>query len=238
MRKALVPLLASLALCGAATAALVATNARAQSSFIPSSQPSSAARRPVMMAMAATPLTTPLSAMTASAPGDDGGAPPDMAGPPGQFCKDMVARRIGELAYFEAKLSLTAAQKPAFDRWKDATLEVARRQAAHCGDRPHEKERPTLIGHMEREEVLLKERLADLETERPALEGLYTALNPQQQMELTRGLRTLLMMRGMMMEHGPMGGHHMMMGMAGHPHGPEMGPPPPDGRGPDAPPPQ
>ena len=32
MRKALIPMLASLALCGAATAALIATNARAQTS--------------------------------------------------------------------------------------------------------------------------------------------------------------------------------------------------------------
>ncbi|MDB5741116.1 MAG: hypothetical protein JWP16_2156, partial [Alphaproteobacteria bacterium] len=41
MRKALLPMIASLALCGAATIALVATNARAEQS----------PKRPVMMAM-------------------------------------------------------------------------------------------------------------------------------------------------------------------------------------------
>lgn len=43
MRKALVPMLASLALCGAAVVALVATNARAQTS----------PRKPVMVALVA-----------------------------------------------------------------------------------------------------------------------------------------------------------------------------------------
>ena len=42
MRKALFPLIASLAVCGAATAALVATTARAEQSV----------RKPVMVAMA------------------------------------------------------------------------------------------------------------------------------------------------------------------------------------------
>ena len=43
MRKALIPMLASLALCGAATVALVATNARAQTN----------SRKPVMAALVA-----------------------------------------------------------------------------------------------------------------------------------------------------------------------------------------
>ena len=63
MRKALLPMIASLALCGAATAALIATNARAEQS----------GRKPVMLALAG--QETQAVGDTA-APSPEGGARP------------------------------------------------------------------------------------------------------------------------------------------------------------------
>ena len=89
-------------------------------------------------------------------------------------------------------------------------------------------ERPSVIDHLAREEDMLKDRLADLQAERPALEALYNTLTPDQRNDLGHdGMR------------GGMGrpGGRMMMGMMGHrgPMGPGMGP---MGHGPaDAPPP-
>lgn len=220
MRKALLPMIAALALCGAATAALIATNARAEQS----------ARKPVMVALVAPGgmAATAPQAMTAAPQAEMAGPPPrDIAQMRAQFCKDAYARRVGEMAYFEAKLSLTSAQAPLFDRWKQATLDVARRHSDDCS-RPDRRARNgrelTLPDRMARQEDRLKRRLADLQSERPALEALYNALNPAQKAELTRGVGRLLMMRGMMEQHmmaGPMG-RHVMIGMMARPHGPEM----------------
>ncbi|HEY4075859.1 MAG TPA: Spy/CpxP family protein refolding chaperone [Rhizomicrobium sp.] len=220
MRKALLPMIASLALCGTATAALIATNARAEQST----------HKPVMVALVA-PNEMAVAgphAMQAAPPSEMGGPSPeamhDMAVRREQFCKDMYARRVGELAYFEAKLSLTTAQAPLFDHWKQSSLDVAKRHSGECGTgERHAKggKMPTLIDRMAQREDRLKHRLADLESERPALEALYNSLNPQQRTELTHSIGRLEMARGMMGRY--MMGHRMMMGMMGGPRGPEMG---------------
>ena len=60
---------------------------------------------------------------------------------------------------------------------------------------------------MAREEDRLKERLADLEAERPALEAFYNALSPAQKMEMARGA----MRDGMDRRMGERGRDGMMM---------------------------
>ena len=37
--------------------------------------------------------------------------------------QDMYAHKVGELAFLEIKLSLTASQEPLFARWKQTSLE-------------------------------------------------------------------------------------------------------------------
>jgi Spy/CpxP family protein refolding chaperone len=232
MRKALVPLLASLALCGAATAALIATNARADQS----------GHKPVMIALV-TPNNLP-PRMT-EAPPPEGGQPSmpgdamrDMGVRRGQMCHDMYAGKVGELAFLEAKLSLDAKQAPLFDRWKQTTLDIAKQHEGECtGKRPRRAaglrgQRPSVVDRLTQEEDMLKKRVAYIEAERPALAALYNALTPQQKEEFGRG--------GM----GRMGGMHMMLGMMDrHPgmgmmrHGPMGGPPPgPMGAPPEPPP--
>ena len=203
MRKTLLPMIASLALCGAATAALIATNARAEQQRAP---------KPMMIA-----LTTPARHDNAAPPAEDGQQTnmiyrmtPEAG--PGRICKDIYARKAGELAFLEAKLSLDAKQAPLFARWKQASLDIARQHESDCAG----KARTSLLGpragvldRMTLEEDQLKRRLSDIQAERPTLTALYNGLTPAQKEEFGRG--------GM---HG--GRFHMMLGMMDRPH-PGMG---------------
>ena len=215
MRKTLFPMVASLALCGAATVALVATNARAEQG----------GRKPVMIA-----LVTPEknSGNTMVAPRTQGGleAREAMAEPRReQVCKFLYARRAGELAFLEAKLSLSTNQSPLFARWKQASLDVAKQHESDCSARKRPAEargkRLSVVDRLALEEDLLKRRLSDIQTERPALSALYAALTPAQKQEFGQG--DLRRMAGRM---------HMMLGMMDHPgmgpgpmdHGPMRGP--------------
>ena len=201
MRKALLPLIASLALCGTATAALIATNARADQTV----------RRPVMIAQAG-----PSDASRAEA------GPPDMqdgmrenGAHRAEMCKEMYAHKVGELAFLEAKLSLSANQAPLFERWKEASLDIAKRRETDCTahDRRADHGRHSdVVDRLTREEDMLKKRLADIQAERPALAAFYESLTPAQKEEFGHG--------GMRRMAGRM---HMMMGMMGRPH-PGMGP--------------
>jgi hypothetical protein len=200
MRKALLPLIASLALCGTATAALIATNARADQTV----------RRPVMIAQAGPPDASRAEA-----------GPPDMQdGMDGahraEMCKEMYAGKVGELAFLEAKLSLSANQAPLFAHWKEASLDIAKRRETDCTSDDRRAnlrgQHPSVVERLALEEDLLKKRLADIQAERPALAAFYDSLTPAQKEEFGHG--DMRRMAGRM---------HMMMGMMGRPH-PGMGP--------------
>jgi hypothetical protein len=215
MSKALLPMLASLSLCGAATMALIATNARADQSgrkpsMIALATPESL---PVRLAQAQVPQSAPSSAMRNERMREIG---------PGreQLCHDLYAGKAGELAFLEAKLSLDAKQAPLFDRWKQVRLDIAKQHESECSGSPPRRsaaqrdQRLNMMDRLAREEEMLKARLADIQSERPALIALYNALTPQQKEEFGRGdlrrMGRLHMMMGMMerhqgmMRHGPM----------------------------------
>jgi hypothetical protein len=222
MRKALLPMIASLALCGAATGALIATNARAEQS----------GRKPLMLAA------------QDGAPGGDAAGPatgmtPDMmrnrAARRAQFCKDIYARKVGEMAFLEAKLSLTGGQQPLFDRWKQVSLDVAKQRQGDCANGEGRKpgQRPNVVDRLDREEAMLKKRLANIDAEKPSLSAFYDSLTAEQKQEFTRTAM-----------HGMEDRMHMMMGMMGGPRpgmggrmgrGPMGGPPGPMGPGPMGP---
>lgn len=201
MRRTLLPMVASLALCGAATIALVATNARAEQQNV---------RKPVMIA-----LVTPVSGPATAAPPAEGGQPPDMRdGMAGQrrerLCRDLYAGKVGELAFLEAKLSLDAKQAPLFARWKQASLDIAKQHEADCAGKTTRHaglrgQRPSVVDRLAQEEDLLKRRLSDIQAERPALQALYGALTPEQKEEF--GRNDMRRMAG-----------HMMLGMMERPH--------------------
>ena len=189
MRKALLPMIASLALCGAATAAMVASSAEAQPET----------HNPMMM----TPVADTQLAQNDAGPRN--GPPPrdlrrrdtgDMAARMKQMCQDQVARETGQLAYLQTRLQLTPAQQSAFQHWQQVKLTIAHRQADNCAQRPapqrtqdQVRTRPSPSDVMGREEDQLKQRLADIQAERPAMEALYNALSPEQRTQLVRGDR-------------------------------------------------
>ncbi|MFO1249112.1 MAG: Spy/CpxP family protein refolding chaperone [Alphaproteobacteria bacterium] len=220
MRKALLPMVASLALCGAATATLIATNANAAQTA-----------KPLMLALIGADAGAPKPVMIAQlAPGEGGGRAEGPPGPPppdgmmmdrgarrGQMCQDMYARKVGELAFLETKLALTGAQAPLFARWKQASLDVAKRHESECATRVKREpgQRRDLVQRLDLEEAMLKRRLADIGAERPSLTAFYASLNTEQKQEF--GHAAMRAMGGRM---------HMMMGMMGGRHpgmGPEMG---------------
>ena len=216
MRKALIPVLASLALCGAAATAFVISSANAQ--------PGSDARKPLMMAQQ-------------NGPGQQrgmmrGGAPGDMAARMQQMCKDGVARQTAQLAFLETKLELTSAQQASFQRWKNVKLDIAKRRAGQCAQRPATQnldQRPSPAERMARQEDRLKQRLTDIQAERPALDAFYNSLSQAQKSTLDqtgRGGRGGMMHRAAFMHRG--GQQGPMQGPGGHgmPSGPD-GPPRP-----------
>jgi len=221
MRKALLPMVASLALCGAATATLIATNAHAAQ-----------AARPMMIAlMGGDAGAAPKPAMIAQlAPGDSGGDRSEVGPPPGpppgmgdrmmdhgmrrgQMCQDLYAHKVGELAFLETKLSLTAAQAPLFAHWKQTSLDIAKRHEGTCATREGREpgQRRDMMVRLTMEETMLKRRLADIDAERPSLGALYASLNPEQKQEFGHAaMRAMGGRMGMMM--GMMGGRHHGMG--------------------------
>jgi len=220
MRKALLPLLVSLLIAGTATGALIATSAHAGQTK----------QQPKMVLAQNQP--GPNTERQAGPP------PPDMdddmmRGPRrGQFCQDIFARRAGELAFMEAKLQLTPDQQPLFARWKEISLDIAKRHEAGCDARVDRfgaaGQRPDMMERLNREEEMLKARLADIDAERPALTALYAALTPTQKQEVAAAVRHRMagrMHRMMgMMHDAPEMGRRMGRGPAGEPPLPQ--PPP------------
>jgi len=219
MRKALLPALASLLICGTATAALIANNAHADQSN----------RRPVMLTMAQN--------QEAAAEPEAGPPPPPgmdhaMMRQPGQFCQDMYAHKAGEMAFLEAKLQLNASQQPLFARWKGVSLDIAKRHEGDCSGRVQKAraagQRPDMMQRLDREEDMLKTRLADIQAERPALKAFYGALNATQKQEFARaarhGMGERMHIAMDMMRHAPQMGRRLGRGPD---EGPPMPPPPP-----------
>jgi hypothetical protein len=206
MRKALIPMLASLALCGAGTAALIASNGRAQAS----------PRKPVMVALLGDFLLAQNLPDTPPPP-NAMGASRDFAPDPRQFCDERYAGEVGRMAYLETRLHLTDAEQSLFAHWKDVRLDSAKRQAADCAARTvTDRDRADPVARMSREEAMLKQRIADLDTERPPFSALYAALAPDQR-------QTLAPPRPMMGgDHGPMPPRPDEIGDL-----PPPGPPPP-----------
>jgi hypothetical protein len=212
MRKALLPLLAAALICGTATAALICNSAKAGQNDHP------AARKPVMM-LAQNQAAAPTTAI--------GGAPDRPMRGRGELCENLFARKAGEIAFLEAKLQLNAAQQPLFARWKDISLDLAKRHEGDCSariERLRAGQRPDMMEQLGREEEMLKVRLADIQAVRPSLTALYASLTPAQKDDFARAARRglgerLHMARGLM-RHGPEMGHRFG-------RGPDGAPPPP-----------
>jgi len=100
---------------------------------------------------------------------------------PEEFCRERYARRAGALAYVEAKLDLTDAQRPLWDKYQQASLDVAQklRQSCLANAGTHWWDL-SMLDRRQRIEQLLKGRLDGLQQTDPPLQALYQALTPEQ----------------------------------------------------------
>jgi hypothetical protein len=157
MRKFLLPPAAALMLCGAATA-LIATTAHAEQA---------SARKPVLLAQAGPPRGQ------------------EMERERQPSCGDITTDKQEEMRWLESRLALTGAQAPLFARWRQVALDIARRNQSECTAYQRNAGRtPSLLDSIAEEETMLRGRLADLQTERPALEAFYRSLSPSQRNQL------------------------------------------------------
>jgi LTXXQ motif family protein len=141
----------------------------------------------------------------------------DMAQFHARMCNDRYAHHVGMVAELGARLDLTEAQRPLFERWKTVALETAKSRETACashqmGQMDHRPSLPEREAHMRE---MLKDRLAALDAQAPAMDALYASLTPQQKMELDH-----MGHRGGMggMHGGFRGMHRGMGGMHGAPH--------------------
>ena len=187
MRKALIPMVASLVLCGAGMAALIASDERAQAN----------PRKPMMVALLGDFLVAQNLPDTPPQPGK--GISVDFTPNPRQICDDRYAGEVGRMAYLEARLHLSDGEQPLFAHWKEVRLDIAKHRAADCNAHAAlpGQDRGDPVARMKTEEDMLKQRVADLNAERPVFAALYTVLAPDQR-------QTLAPPRPMMRDHGPM----------------------------------
>jgi hypothetical protein len=119
-----------------------------------------------------------------------------------EMCQDRYAHEAARTAYVEARLSLTDPQQKLFADWKNVVLEDAGARAKSCAAFAPPSSPPDLLARMAREQEMLKDRLASLQAQMPALTALYQSLSPEQKEAF---------------DHGEMHGGHG--GWFGHGHG-------------------
>ncbi len=97
-------------------------------------------------------------------------------------CGNHYARVAAGLAFLEAKLNLTEAQRTPWNAWRQARLDDAAKVRDTCvADVPaHPDTPPTVLEREAHREKAMSARLAGLEARRPALEALYAVLTPDQ----------------------------------------------------------
>lgn len=113
----------------------------------------------------------------------------DMAQHHAEMCKGLYARAVGKMSYLETRLSLTAMQKPLFERWKNVRLDAAKAHAAKCETFQFPGRDAPLMEKVKLEQTMLETRLANLKAETPALEALVASLDKNQQEILERAAR-------------------------------------------------
>jgi hypothetical protein len=107
--------------------------------------------------------------------------PEEMAAWHARMCNDRYAHEAGRLAFLQASLSLTDAQRGPFDQWRDAVLEQSKAHSQAClAHTAMPGHFPDALERSAHEQKRLETKLAALRTERPALEAFYNSLTPDQ----------------------------------------------------------
>ena len=107
---------------------------------------------------------------------------------PNERCTERLAWRAAMRAYVEAKLDLTAEQRPLWDKVQSAAQAEEQKERQLCASLKPGAE-PTLLERMDRMQQFLSMRLDGLQSAKPAVQALYQSLTPDQQAILNHPFR-------------------------------------------------
>ena len=107
---------------------------------------------------------------------------------PQERCTERLAWRAAMRAYAEAKLDLTAEQRPLWDRVQSAAQAEEQKERQLCASFKPGTD-TTLLDRMDRMQQFLSTRLDALQTAKPAVQALYQALTPEQRAILDHPFR-------------------------------------------------
>ena len=107
---------------------------------------------------------------------------------PQERCAERLAWRAAMRAYTEAKLNLTAEQRPLWDKVQSAAQAEEQKERQLCaGLKPGPE--ATLLDRMDRMQQFLSTRLEGLQSAKPSVQALYQALTPEQRTILDHPFR-------------------------------------------------
>ncbi|MEI8393750.1 MAG: Spy/CpxP family protein refolding chaperone [Rhodospirillaceae bacterium] len=98
-----------------------------------------------------------------------------------KMCEDVDAHHAAMLAYAEAKLKITDAQKPAWTKFSETAKNAHANITKLCAEVKDQPAPKTLPERLVRAEKLAKAHYAQLEILVPAVEEMYKVLTPEQQ---------------------------------------------------------
>jgi len=98
---------------------------------------------------------------------------------PQERCEERLAWRAAMRAYTEAKLDLTAEQRPLWDKVESIAQTEQQKERQLCSSLKSRDE-TTVLDRLDRMQQFLSTRLDALQTAKPAVQALYQALTPEQ----------------------------------------------------------
>ena len=98
---------------------------------------------------------------------------------PKERCEERLAWRAAMRAYTEAKLDLTAEQRPLWDKVGSTAKAEEQKERQLCATLKEAGE-ATVLDRLDRMQQFLSTRLDALQTAKPAVQALYQALTPEQ----------------------------------------------------------
>jgi hypothetical protein len=98
---------------------------------------------------------------------------------PQERCEERLAWRAAMRAYAEAKLNLTAEQRPLWDKVQSAAQAEEQKERQLCSAAKPGVD-ATLLDRLDRMQQFLSTRLEGLQSAKPSVQALYQALTPEQ----------------------------------------------------------
>ena len=107
---------------------------------------------------------------------------------PKERCEERLAWRAAMRAYTEAKLDLTAEQRPLWEKVQSAAQAEEQKERQLCTTLKEGGD-ATLLDRLDRMQQFLSTRLDALQAAKPAVQALYQALTPEQRATLDQPFR-------------------------------------------------